>query len=279
MTQVYLKWKRYNSSQSLKHRRRPNAVITPAALDSTIRPAQDIQDLIQPDHEDQNKRRLLHWCLVASFLHGTLESQNFDQNYEIKYEPWPNTESQNAEHRTWIQTWLRQQGFDVKAARTRKNGSVIVTFNSQQDARLALHMGQMLDKDCTTPFSRCSKWGYRKGSITSRKWCAAECKISQTSLAAFPSDPDVTVVAAELVPVQPRNSESTFYLCTKCSIVPNALVPLVVMATYHSAGVKEYGGGVAVRAQFFGAMDEVHYSQPEDLTVMEILTHIREILS
>mmetsp|Transcript_168001 Transcript_168001/g.534385 ORF Transcript_168001/g.534385 Transcript_168001/m.534385 type:complete len:333 (+) Transcript_168001:1584-2582(+) len=241
--------------------------------------------LLQVEHDDANKRRLLHWCLAAAFLHGILECESLDRVREVRFDPWgAPSEQAVAEQEDWIKAYLRRHDFPVSSSRRGKEGDVFVKFGTPEISRAALQACSLIGKDTQVPFRRCCKWGPKDELVNSREWCKADCKVAQDSLAALPSESEVTIVAAEFLPIQSKTNKSMFYLCTKCSVLPNGILPLVVLATYHAAelnkdeGIEPLRDGSAflVRARFFGVIDEMRFTKPDSGEVVDLVKAIRE---
>lgn len=238
----------------------------------------ELRRLLRPEHEDLDKRRLLNWCIAAAFLHGVLECENLDHVQEIMFEPWETARPDDApEQRQFLEMFLRRHGFLVQSSRVGKQGGIFVKFQTQKHARLALRVCSMVGTDSAVPFRRCSKWGPKDEVIYCRDWCgAAECKVAKNSLAALPEESQVTVVAAELLPISTKGNKSMYYLCTKCSVVPRGILPLVVLATYHAAELEDHGNSLTVRARFFDTLEELQFTKPPDVEVVQLVRKIRD---
>ncbi|CAE8605495.1 unnamed protein product [Polarella glacialis] len=253
-----------------------------AALEPSQGVEEELRRLLLPDHQDVDKRRLLHWCLASAFLHGILVCENVGKIHELKFEPWESLSLENAaERKTWLVSFLRRHGFAVKSSRTGKDkdGSVFVKFDDQESARLAFQVCSLVGTNVNIPFKRCCKWGPQQTVINSLQWCAgAECKIVQNSFAAFPVEDDggdVTIIASEFLPIETAGG-AMFWLCTKCSQVPNGILPLVILATYDAQSYEELEGKIRVNARFFGVKDTMEFTKPRDNEVLELVRAIRK---
>eukprot|EP00930_Biecheleria_cincta_P099823 TRINITY_DN91434_c0_g1_i1.p1 TRINITY_DN91434_c0_g1~~TRINITY_DN91434_c0_g1_i1.p1 ORF type:complete len:850 (+),score=133.32 TRINITY_DN91434_c0_g1_i1:2862-5411(+) len=270
---------------TMKRRRRQHDKLTGVVEENQRLPArplpsqqveQELSRLLEPDHQDVDKRRLLHWCLASAFLHGVLVCENIGYIHELKFEPWQTLTSEAAtEQRTWISSFLRRHGFAVSSARTGKDGDVFVKFSDQESARLAFQVCSLVGTSVEMPFKRCSRWGPRSDVVTSLKWCGdAECKIAQTSLTAVVPDTDTTIIASEFLPI--KTDKGMFWLCTKCSQVPNGIFALALLATYEAEKDEDLGQRIRIEGSFFGCRDAKVFTKPADQDILNLVRSIRQ---
>jgi len=226
---------------------------------------------------DVNKRRLLHWCLAAAFLHGVLECENLDRVPEVKFDAWEEPAPEAAgDQEEWLTSFLRRNGFAVRSSRAgKKMGDVLVKFATPEAGREALQACSLVGTNTQIPFRRCMKWGPKDEVVRSRQWCGADCKVAMNSLAALPAESEVTIVAGEFLPIQSKKDKSMFHLCTKCSVLPNGILPLVILATYHAAELTDVGDRFHVRARFFGTTENLQFTKPSDDEVVQLVCVIR----
>jgi len=127
------------------------------------------------------------------------------------------------------------------------------------------------------PFRRVTRWGPKDTRIDSREWCPSECQVAQDSLASGVRDDIVTVICADMLPIIAKRDKKMFYLCTKNTVVPNGILPLLILATYHAAATRMTERALEVTAVFLGMKETLAFKAPEgDNEVMRMVTHIRE---
>merc|ERR1712032_1508217 len=66
------------------------------------------------------------------------------------------------------------------------------------------------------------------------------------------------------------------YLCTKCSVLPRGILPLVLLATYGKVFRKIEDDIVTVKAKFHGALEVLRFRCPKNKRVLELLESIRK---
>jgi len=247
-------------------------------------PAAEFNRLLQTHLHDTQKRRLLQWCLAAAFAHGILETQGLGRGLDVKVEPWRDghengnrgTAPAKEDLKEWSKQFFRQQGLGVYSSKLAQFGDVFLKFEKDEDARVAIQAGQLMGVSVDLPFRRISK-ARSVESVQPRKcYQDAECKVAMNSLAGLPARDSATIVSAEFLPIEDAKSGKVFYLCTKCSEVPHGILPLVIIATYHQARLREEGDQLVVRAKFRGVLEEMRFRKPCDHKVLDLLKSIRQ---
>eukprot|EP00439_Symbiodinium_sp_Y106_P077821 s595_g16.t1 len=236
-------------------------------------PGEDIRKLLGSEPMHRDTELLLAWCIAASFTAGILEITNGSSTEQLKYRSKRNRQD-------LILPYLRQCGFRVQNHRILKKGDVEITFSSTEEAHRAYQEAALVNNNFV-PFQGADSWGRpnARTTIQPRKcYEDAPVRIVNSSLVQLPPTEDATVVAAEVLPCMDQKRKSMSYFCTKCSVVPTGILPLVLCATYPPVRVDKQTPGIwKVSFQVHGHKEEREYRAPGE-KVEDLLDRIRKQL-
>jgi len=270
-------------NRRLRHARMKVALTRNSALSSKA--AADIAKLLRHEREDTVKQKLLQWCIAASFLHGTVEVNSSDCSPTLKYEVWEtfeegkNDQTKNEERkekREWLTSFLRNNNFPVKHARSGRGDSVFVTFDGPQAAQRALCVGGVLGADTALPFHRVQKVTKTSAKLRTRACFKKRCVIGAESLTAVSTEDHTVVAAATALPLRESGQKSNwFYLLSKCTTLPKCLIPIVTLATYHSIVATTDSENITLETWFHGAKEVFRVRKEGNTRILHLAQSIR----
>ena len=220
---------------------------------------EDLQELLLPYITDRSTELLLVWCIASSFTAGILEVSNGSSTEQVKYRPKKRRSMSIAPH-------LNDNGFRVVFSRTLAEGDVQISFPCPEEAHQALQEAALANNR-SVPWSSARLWGRPTARThVARRRCyeGPPVRIAGTSLAQPPPCDQVTIVAGEVLACGDHKRVAMSYMCTKCSVAPWGILPLVLVATYPATRVEKCDDGKIWRLAFrmHGVREERDYHAP-----------------
>jgi len=236
-------------------------------------PDEDLRLLLLQPLQDRETELLLSWCIAASFVAGIIEVRDGSSTEQVKYRA-----KKGRGHE--IVPLLERLGYRIVHNAHLGRGDCAISFQSPEHAHRALQEAALLN-NWHFPWRSASQWGrpVQRTVEMPRKWFdGPPLRITSPLAQPAPCD-DVTIVAGQILACMDHKRKSMSYFCSKCSVAPRGILPLVLYATYPAMELErlqgEDGDEWKLTAQMYGVREEARYRVPRP-EVARLLHHIRE---
>lgn len=234
-------------------------------------PCTDFKELLSWENQEASHRRLLQWCIAASFIHGMLSMQSSACTEQVSFTARRNKKEQ-------VGPFLAQHGFQIEdVAMDNSSGKVTITFGSREEARRACQV-VAAGTNSTFPFRSAEQrsWGRQRRQQVQLRGSSSLCKLKAESMVEPQVREDCEVITADALPV--KTGRGFMYLCSKNTMVPSGLLPLVVLATYCKQEAQQCASSpleFKLKVRFHGSWEEFSL-QAHDLRVFSAIEEVRK---
>lgn len=173
---------------------------------------------------------------------------------QVRCVPKPNCQQSLLPH-------LEKHGLRIHSHHMGTRGDVFVTFQSPSEARRALQALSLTAGAPSSPVKSATDWVQGQARKCYAQHDTAQFHVVPTSLA-YPIPADAaTILAVDILPLaaRPRGPSrrqraSVSYMCSKCTVLPLGVLPVVLAATYPPVSIRD---AAALQVLFRGVREEM----------------------